>query len=77
YVCSVCSYKSKRHYNVEVHLKIHEKNRPRPFECDVCKKCFCRAHDLERHKVIHQEKMYECELCGKKFGRLDSLKRHV
>ncbi|OUM62956.1 hypothetical protein PIROE2DRAFT_29713, partial [Piromyces sp. E2] len=74
--CSVCGHKSKRHYNVEVHLKTHEKNRPRPFECEVCKKCFCRSHDLERHKVSHQDKMYSCELCGKKFGRLDSLKRH-
>jgi len=77
YVCSVCGHKSKRHYNVEVHLKTHEKNRPRPFKCDVCNKCFCRSHDLERHKIIHQQKMYSCELCGKKFGRLDSLKRHV
>jgi len=77
YVCSVCNHKSKRHYNVEVHLKTHEKNRPRPFTCEVCQKCFCRSHDLERHKIIHQEKMFSCELCGKKFGRLDSLKRHV
>jgi len=77
YVCSVCNHKSKRHYNIEVHLKTHEKNRPRPFECEVCKKSFCRSHDLERHKVIHLEKMFTCELCGKKFGRLDSLKRHV
>jgi len=77
YVCSVCNHKSKRHYNIEVHLKTHEKNRPRPYECEICKKSFCRSHDLERHKVIHQEKMFTCELCGKKFGRLDSLKRHV
>jgi len=77
YVCSVCNHKSKRHYNVEVHLKTHEKNRPRPFECEKCKKSFCRLHDLERHKVIHQEKMFTCDLCGKKFGRLDSLKRHI
>jgi len=77
YVCSVCNHKSKRHYNVEVHLKTHEKNRPKPFVCDICNKSFCRIHVLERHKITHQEKMYSCELCGKKFGRLDSLKRHV
>jgi len=77
YVCSVCNHKSKRHYNVEVHLKTHEKNRPRPFECEKCKKSFCRFHDLERHKIIHKEKMFTCDLCGKKFGRLDSLKRHI
>jgi len=77
YVCSVCGHKSKRHYNVEVHLKTHEENRERPFECEICKKSFCRSHDLERHKVIHKEKMFSCELCHKKFGRLDSLKRHM
>jgi len=77
YVCSVCNHKSKRHYNVEVHLKTHEKNRPKPFVCEICNKSFHRIHVLERHKIVHQEKMHSCEFCGKKFGRLDSLKRHV
>ncbi|KAJ3066131.1 hypothetical protein HDU98_010544, partial [Podochytrium sp. JEL0797] len=50
-------------------------NRPRDFQCVVCRKWFLRRQDLRRHEVTHSKlKAFQCPLgCGTSFGRSDAL----
>lgn len=83
--CSICSKRYTRKWELERHLKSHEKSKP--FKCKVCNKQFTRKEDCKRHeKSKHEEKKeYVCtgELrdgtewgCGASYSRSDSLTVH-
>ncbi|KAI9351609.1 hypothetical protein DFJ73DRAFT_831409 [Zopfochytrium polystomum] len=44
-----CSLKAKRRFNVETHLKTHDANRTKNFQCRTCGCLFFRPYELVRH----------------------------
>ncbi|KAI9101110.1 hypothetical protein DFS34DRAFT_578331, partial [Phlyctochytrium arcticum] len=82
YTCPLpsCSKFFTRKFNLETHVRTHDPERSRPFECSVCCKSFLRVHDLERHETVHSKiKAHACpgEGCAKRFTRADALRRHL
>ncbi|XP_076016841.1 uncharacterized protein LOC143008805 [Genypterus blacodes] len=75
YKCSECG-KVFRHRSVlELHMRIHSKERP--YQCKVCKKGFRFSSYLQQHMIIHTgKKPYKCPDCGKEFGFLQNMKTH-
>ncbi|KAI9094904.1 A designed zinc finger protein bound To Dna, partial [Phlyctochytrium arcticum] len=82
YLCSFdnCGRQFSRRFNLEVHQKIHDSVRERPFICQTCQRAFLKSSDLQRHGSVHDEsKQHRCpgQLCGKNFSRQDALRRHM
>lgn len=75
YKCSECE-KSFRHRSVlELHMRIHSKDRP--YQCKVCGKGFRFSSYLQQHVIIHTgKKPYKCPDCGKDFAFLQNMKTH-
>ncbi|TPX68754.1 hypothetical protein SpCBS45565_g02956 [Spizellomyces sp. 'palustris'] len=72
-----CSKTFSRRFNLTAHLRTHDPQRPRPFNCNQCRSSFVRAHDLLRHASVHSSnKPYSCPICETKFTRMDALRRH-
>ncbi|KNC97416.1 uncharacterized protein SPPG_07340 [Spizellomyces punctatus DAOM BR117] len=72
-----CSKTFSRRFNLTAHLRTHDPQRPRPFNCDQCPSTFVRAHDLLRHASVHSNnKPYSCPICETRFTRMDALRRH-
>lgn len=75
YKCSECG-KTFRHRSVlELHMRIHSKDKP--YQCKVCGKGFRFGSYLQQHVIIHTgEKPYKCPDCGKDFAFLQNMKTH-
>lgn len=75
YKCSECG-KIFRHRSVlELHMRIHSKDRP--YQCKVCCKSFRFSSYLQQHLIIHTgKKPYKCPDCGKDFAFLQNMKTH-
>ncbi|ORZ20316.1 hypothetical protein BCR42DRAFT_369947 [Absidia repens] len=79
YGCPICRRKFSRRYNLNTHIRTHNVNRIKEFECDVCGFGFDRKHDRDRHMVsVHRgERDYSCNQCAATFCRRDALARHA
>lgn len=79
YECPICGLESKRKYNLTTHIKTHDENRVKEFDCIQCAKSFDRRHDRDRHlaTVHRQERSFGCGHCSAHFSRRDALNRHL
>ncbi|XP_015241207.1 PREDICTED: uncharacterized protein LOC107091662 [Cyprinodon variegatus] len=75
YKCSECG-KTFRHRSVlELHMRIHSKDKP--YQCKVCGKGFRFSSYLQQHLIIHTgKKPYKCPDCGKDFAFLQNMRTH-
>ncbi|XP_034553354.1 uncharacterized protein zgc:66448 isoform X2 [Notolabrus celidotus] len=75
YKCSECA-KTFRHRSVlELHMRIHSKDKP--YQCKVCGKGFRFSSYLQQHLIIHTgKKPYKCPDCGKDFAFMQNMKTH-
>ena len=84
--CTICSKCFTRAFNLQSHIRAH--NKERPFPCSVCKKEFTREHDRNTHERLHTgEKKFICKggqslnieerECGRRFTRASALARHL
>ncbi|XP_017288769.1 uncharacterized protein zgc:66448 [Kryptolebias marmoratus] len=75
YKCSECG-KAFRHRSVlELHMRIHSKDKP--YVCKVCGKGFRFGSYLQQHVIIHTgTKPYKCPDCGKDFAFLQNMRTH-
>ena len=72
----MCNTDSRVKGNLARHTKTH--GIKRSFQCDACKREFCRSSGLERHARVHTgEHPFQCDLCKRKFTTAGNLKRHA
>lgn len=50
---------------------------PKPFICDVCKRCFESYGVIKAHMRIHDIGEFMCEVCGKNFAKKTNLHTHI
>ncbi len=53
---------------------------PKPFSCEICRKCFAKASQYKQHKITHSDyRPCPCtvEGCGKAFRRKSHLAEHM
>lgn len=60
-------------------LKVHRIELPRPFECEVCKKCYRTKANIKAHMRIHrvENRIYNCTVCTKSFFFSTDLRKHM
>lgn len=73
--CPVCLKICSARF-LEKHMKIHEGERERKFQCNLCKQKFLTKNILNQHRKIH-EKSFKCDFCGYVSGRKHILKQHL
>ncbi|XP_062842679.1 zinc finger protein 135-like [Trichomycterus rosablanca] len=75
--CEYCGKPFQHRADLKMHLVVHEKERPRPYRCDLCEKSYSYAQVLEVHRRTHTgERPYQCRFCGKRFNQKGHCKDH-
>ncbi|GFS00640.1 zinc finger protein 668 [Elysia marginata] len=63
--------------DLTAHLKVHNQDRSRRYQCHVCGKTFFQRYYLPRHMLQHQGiKNFRCEHCGDLFTTNYGLRKH-
>ncbi|CAG0892094.1 unnamed protein product [Darwinula stevensoni] len=76
--CDLCEYESYSQGMLQTHLKCHENDPRKPFQCDICNMKFSNGANMRRHRVRHTGvKPYACKICQKRFFRKDHLAEHM
>lgn len=77
FYCQYCGKPFENHGQMKRHMVVHQKDRPRPYRCDLCGKCYSYAQVLEVHRRTHTgERPYHCKFCGRRFNQKGHLKEH-
>lgn len=75
--CQFCGKPFGNRKQLKRHMVVHQKDRPRPYCCDLCGKCYSYAQVLEVHRRTHTgERPYHCKFCGRRFNQKGHLKEH-
>ncbi|XP_036414887.1 zinc finger protein 394-like [Colossoma macropomum] len=75
--CKHCGKPFRSHRQLKQHQVVHQKNRPRPYRCDLCGKSYSYAQVLENHRRTHTgERPYNCRFCGRCFKQRGHLNDH-
>lgn len=75
--CQYCGKPFGNRGQLKRHLVVHQKDRPRPYRCDLCGKSYSYAQVLEVHRRTHTgERPYHCKFCGRRFNQKGHLKEH-
>ena len=79
--CDICKQKFKKRETMKVHIMAHMSN-CKGYMCPVCRKCFTRSYNLNKHRLIHEKKKKDhpktlvCDVCSKIFAKVSSLNKH-
>jgi hypothetical protein len=67
-----CNKVFEKQSTLKSHLRSHDKEEGRAFECHKCHSTFRRSHDLKRHeRSLHSDfKPFQCVQCAKQFSRM-------
>jgi KRAB domain-containing zinc finger protein len=76
FVCLVCQREFASPKNVAVHISTKHTN-SRPFQCDLCQKCFPSIGILNQHKQVHSGRIWSCDICSAKLTKKYGLKIHT
>ncbi|KAL7837264.1 hypothetical protein SRHO_G00269750 [Serrasalmus rhombeus] len=75
--CEYCGKPFGNREQLKQHLVVHQKEKPRPYRCDLCEKSYSYAQVLEIHRRTHTgERPYHCRFCGRRFNQQSHLKYH-
>ena len=92
YSCKLCNKEFKKHSNVKIHVRLHQKrdlqqndvgsNKTNRVEHLCCKRCtwrFRRKHFLSSHSRIHRNaiKPSMCSLCGRVYSSYEVMLDHM
>ncbi|KAK2821314.1 hypothetical protein Q7C36_020657 [Tachysurus vachellii] len=76
-VCPCCGKTFLTPGQLKRHMAVHQKNRPRPYRCDLCGKSYAYAQVLEIHRRTHTgERPYHCKFCERRFNQKGHLIEH-
>eukprot|EP01084_Bolivina_argentea_P128924 227804_1 len=74
--CEQCNYKTDSKTRMEIHSRIHLKDKP--FKCNVCFKSYTTRGALAVHKRIHSGILpFKCKVCNKSFNQIPHLRYHL
>ncbi|ELT99475.1 hypothetical protein CAPTEDRAFT_154004 [Capitella teleta] len=74
-VCSVCGKQCRKPYELRLHMRGHENDRP--FECGVCRKRFVSKCYLNKHtRDVHDASHLKCKECCIGFESKEQLREH-
>ncbi|XP_076848701.1 uncharacterized protein LOC143496047 isoform X2 [Brachyhypopomus gauderio] len=77
FCCEYCGKHFRNRGQLKQHMPVHQKERPRPYRCDFCGKCYSYAQVLEVHRRTHTgERPFHCKFCGRRFNQKGHLKDH-
>lgn len=74
-ICEIC-FRNVVRKNYEKHLKSHENEGERNFQCELCPKKFLKIRSLYKHRNTHK-KTFECDFCGSLKKTKSYVKRHM
>ena len=78
YTCPTCNKNIQGQSSFNYHIKTHDPNRKRPFQCHLCPKSFAEKSILKNHISRHsKEKPLKCDFCSKHFKtKQEKIKHH-
>lgn len=77
FCCKYCGKRFGSCKQLKQHLTVHQKDRPRPYRCDLCGNSYSHAQVLENHRRTHTgERPYDCRFCGRCFKQKAHLNDH-
>ncbi len=78
----ICSYpECGKKFEKDISRRLHERSihlNEKPFQCQLCLKCFSQKSDLKKHIYIHEKiKPFLCLTCDRPFSQSSNLYTHI